>query len=316
MEIFLKRYAWTLNVLVVILAGAVAGRTVSALSAVHLAEPQKLETAEPERPRSVHAVSTTVNAKGLAGLFGVGLPSDEPEPEPEEPEEVVDLGEEIPTTLNATLVATVEARPKHYSVALITDNNERSTAVYGVGDLLMGSAEVLRVERRRVLVRNEDRTEYLEMDGEKEEGSAPAVASATRQRPTATGRRGRPERPTSSGPDLSDSIKRTGDNEYAVTKDAIESTLSNLNTIATQARIVPAFEDGVAQGFRLFSIRPGSIYSQIGIQNGDVVRKINGFEINSPDRALEVYQRLRESSRVEVELERRGQSIRKVYNIQ
>ena len=316
MEIFLKRYSWTLNVAVVVLAGVVAGRTVSALSAVHLAEPVSVESPEAERPRTVHAVASTVNARSLADVFGVGLPSDKPEPEPEEPEEI-DLGEEVPTSLNATLVATVEARPERFSVALITDNTSRSTAVYGIGDMLMGSAEILRVERRRVLVRNAGRTEYLEMDGE-EGDSSPTVASATRRGPVTSPRRTEATRASSSpsGPDLSDSIERTGENEYTVAQDAIESTLANLNTIATQARIVPAFKNGVAEGFKLFSIRPGSIYAQIGIQNGDVVRKINGFEINSPDRALEVYQRLRESSRVEVELERRGQTVRKVYNIQ
>ena len=32
-----------------------------------------------------------------------------------------------------------------------------------------------------------------------------------------------------------------------------------------------AFKDGVAQGFKLISIRPDSIYSKIGIVNGDVI---------------------------------------------
>jgi general secretion pathway protein C len=316
MEIFFKRYAWTLNVAVVVLAAVVAGRTVSALSAVHLAEPPTIEPDQRERPRAVHAVTATVSAQGLASVFGVKLPSDEPAPDPEPDEPEIDLGDEVPTSLNATLVATIEARPDRYSVALITDNSARSTAVYGVGDMLMGSAEIVRVERRRVLIRNAGRTEYLEMDGE--EGAVTPPVAATRRPTVAATRRGGgdAEGGAPTGPDLSDSIRRVGDNEYAVAQDALESTLSNLNTIATQARIVPAFKNGVAEGFKLFSIRPGSIYAQIGIQNGDVIRKINGFEINSPDRALEVYQRLRDARRVEVELERRGQTINKVYNIE
>ena len=65
----------------------------------------------------------------------------------------------------------------------------------------------------------------------------------------------------------------------------------------------------------LFSIQPGSLYASIGIENGDVIQRINGYEINSPDKALEMYQRLRESSHVTIELERAGQVVRKEYNV-
>ena len=95
----------------------------------------------------------------------------------------------------------------------------------------------------------------------------------------------------------------------------IDSTFSNLNTIATQARIVPSFKNGVANGFKLFSIQPGSLYASIGIENGDVIQRVNGYEINSPEKALELYQRLQQSQHVSIELGRGGQAIRKEYNI-
>ena len=72
---------------------------------------------------------------------------------------------------------------------------------------------------------------------------------------------------------------------------------------------------GQANGFKLFQIQPGSLYSSIGIENGDVITRINGYEVNSPDKALEVYQKLRESPHVTIELERGGQPIKKDYNI-
>ena len=76
------------------------------------------------------------------------------------------------------------------------------------------------------------------------------------------------------------------DNKYDVKKSVLDGTLSNLNSVATQARIVPSFKNGVANGFKVFSIQPNSFYSAIGVENGDVVQKINGYEINSPDKAL------------------------------
>ena len=110
-------------------------------------------------------------------------------------------------------------------------------------------------------------------------------------------------------------MKKLADNRYEVKKKFIDDTLSNLNNIATQARIVPSFKNGVANGFKLFSIQPGSLYSAIGVENGDVIQRINGYEMNSPDKALEVYQKLRESPHITIEIERNGQVVRKEYNV-
>lgn len=304
METFFKRWFWTVNVAVVALAGVLAARTVTAFAAARLAEPPAITTPadKPQVRNPVRTFAATVNEKALAAVFGMTVAEEVPTATPVEPQ--VPAGSEVPTSLNATLVATVEADPREYSVAVITDNASRETGVYGVGDTLMGSAEVVSVERRRVLVRNNGRTEVLEMDAE--EGGKPQVASAA---PSIT-----PVHRNDDGAN-GEGIKKVSENEYVVSREEIDKTLSNLNSIATQARIVPAFKNGVAQGFKLFSIRPGSIYAKIGIQNGDVIKRINGYEINSPDKALEIYQKLQTASRVDVELERRGQTLKKSYSI-
>ena len=69
---------------------------------------------------------------------------------------------------------------------------------------------------------------------------------------------------------------------------------------------MPSFKNGAANGFKLFSIQPNSLYASIGIENGDVIQRVNGYEINSPEKALELYQKLRESRHVTIELERGG----------
>jgi membrane-associated protease RseP (regulator of RpoE activity) len=83
----------------------------------------------------------------------------------------------------------------------------------------------------------------------------------------------------------------------------------NLNDIAMQARIVPAFRDGVAVGFKLFSIRPDSIYAELGIQNGDIVTSINDLDLNSPEKALEIYSKLKGARRFDIGIERGTQWI-------
>ncbi len=79
--------------------------------------------------------------------------------------------------------------------------------------------------------------------------------------------------------------------------------------VAMQARIVPAFERGIPIGFKLFSIRPGSVWSHVGLQNGDVIERINGLDLTSPEKAMTVYSTLRCARRFEVEVRRRGEPL-------
>ena len=84
--------------------------------------------------------------------------------------------------------------------------------------------------------------------------------------------------------------------------------------LATQARLSPAFKDG-RPGFRLFAIRPDSIYAKLGIQNGDFIKRVNGNDLTSPERLLELYSKLRDASRIEIELDREGTAAVKRYTI-
>jgi hypothetical protein len=82
------------------------------------------------------------------------------------------------------------------------------------------------------------------------------------------------------------------------------------NDFMNSARIVPSFKDGVAQGFKLFAIRPDSFYARLGLLNGDTVRRINGFEITTPERGLELYAQLKDAKELRVDIERRGTPMR------
>src|SRR5205823_4874116 len=105
--------------------------------------------------------------------------------------------------------------------------------------------------------------------------------------------------------DIGKNIKKTGENSYEVQQDEVNKALNNLAELSTQARIVPAFEGGKTVGFKLFSIRPGSLYSKIGLQNGDVITRINGYEMTDPAKGLEIYTKLKDAKSVTVDMKRR-----------
>jgi general secretion pathway protein C len=220
------------------------------------------------------------------------------------------------------MVAGIVAERPMWSTAVLVDLTSRATHTYGIGEEIQGS-KLLSVERIRddrdatghavrvvAIVCNAGRKEYIDFDSGGGGSHAPNVGVAPVPLPAAAAAdAGTPP------PIPGDGVRKTGENKYDVKKAVLDSTLSNLNSVATQARIVPSFKNGVANGFKVFSIQPNSFYSSIGVENGDVIQKINGYEINSPDKALEIYQKLREARHVTVDVERNGQLIRKEYNV-
>jgi len=81
------------------------------------------------------------------------------------------------------------------------------------------------------------------------------------------------------------------------------------------ARVVPAVKDGKADGFKLYAIRPSSVYAALGLQNGDTLHKVNNNELTTADKALEVYVKLREAKNIKLEIVRRGKTITIEYRI-
>jgi len=116
-------------------------------------------------------------------------------------------------------------------------------------------------------------------------------------------------------PDLAKGIKKLGEHNYELQRGTLESVLGNMNLLSRSARIVPEMKDGKAAGFRLFAVRPDGPFAMIGMQNGDIISSINGLEITSPEKALEVYAKLKSASHLSLGMERNGQKVTKEYNI-
>jgi general secretion pathway protein C len=110
-------------------------------------------------------------------------------------------------------------------------------------------------------------------------------------------------------------IKKTSEHAYDIQRSTLESVLGNMSLLSRSARIVPEIRDGKAAGFRLYSVRPDGPFALIGMQNGDVISSINGLEITSPEKALEVYAKLKSASHLSLGLERNGQKVTKDYSI-
>ncbi len=105
---------------------------------------------------------------------------------------------------------------------------------------------------------------------------------------------------------LLDTITKIDDLNYEVPRPTVERLIANPDAFARQARIVPAIRNGQPEGFKLYAIRPNTLWATIGLKNGDTIRAINGMPLTSLDKALEVYTKVKDATRLEIELNRRG----------
>jgi general secretion pathway protein C len=104
----------------------------------------------------------------------------------------------------------------------------------------------------------------------------------------------------------SEGVKKVSDSKYMVDQREMLASTENMSQILTQARALPYMEQGKTVGFRISEITPGSIYEKIGLQNGDVIQKVNSQEVDDPAKFFQLYQGLRTERFIAIDLIRGG----------
>jgi general secretion pathway protein C len=115
--------------------------------------------------------------------------------------------------------------------------------------------------------------------------------------------------------EISSKIHKISDNEFNIERSVVDSILENQAELMKSARIVPEKEGDKVVGIRLFGIKPESLLGTLGLENGDRLQQINGFDMASPEKALEAYARLRTADHLTVAINRKGKDQNIDFNI-
>ena len=142
----------------------------------------------------------------------------------------------------------------------------------------------------------------------------PPPVAAPAEEPSRRSRRGASSAPALPA-EISEKIQKVSETEFNVDRSVIDNVLENQAQLMRSARIVPEQKDGKTVGIRLFGIRQDTLLGTLGMQNGDRLEKINGFDMASPEKALEAYARLRTATSLTVNLTRRGKPLTIEYQI-
>jgi general secretion pathway protein C len=192
-----------------------------------------------------------------------------------------------PTELKLKLWGTVSGLGGQ-TYAVIEEAKSRQQNLYKVGDAVQ-TATVKMVFREKVILSVNGEDEVLEI--EETQGRA--------------GGRMPPQTPTKS--------RRQ---KITLKRSQIESSVKNVNELMKQVKIRPHTENGQAAGLMLSSIQRNSIFRRMGLRSGDVITGVNGNSLVSVDDALKIYENMKSSSNMSIEIKRRGRNRTIDYNIE
>jgi general secretion pathway protein C len=185
--------------------------------------------------------------------------------------------------------------------------------LYREGSSVDGS-RVLAVHASSVIVSSSSGACQLLMFDEEEEALARAPAPAEKPSPGSRSARGR--NAGLSDEELNEGIEKVTDTKFNIQRGLVDKALANQGSLMKTARVIPHEENGRVVGVKLYGIRRNSLLGRLGVRNGDMLRTINGFDMASPDTALEAYSVLRSADKLTLAVKRQSKEVTIEYNIE
>jgi general secretion pathway protein C len=212
-------------------------------------------------------------------------------------------GEEVSATATRTdlkLFGTVVAAER--SQVLLEVNKELK--LYRLDEEIPGGGIIEEIQRNQVTIRNRDQSLTTLMLHDQE--SLPSRVAPSKVAPSRA-----ETSPTTTG-----EVKEVGENRWLISRNTIESVRENFADQLRLAQMQPRTVDGKTDGFLIQRINPRSLLVKLGLQRGDVIIDVNNIKLDSPEKALQVFQQLREARQISVAVERNGQPMSFSYEIE
>ena len=264
--------------LTIILSSICAGKTITAWLDYKLSpEPAININPLPQAQKSLQVKHTSQKTKlDYKAVIERNLFGGDPYGTKAPPQKEEQKPEDLPLSqLKLKLKGTIVDKNGKYSTAIIEDLARKSQDLYHVGDKVK-NALIKKIARTYVIINTGSRDEILAMN------------------PDEMGKKSSPQ------------IQRTGSGKIKVSRKLIEHSMSNLASIMQDALIKPYFRRGKVEGFKITRIRNGSLYSQLGLKNGDVLIGINNEKLDDPKKLLTLYDRFKNLNEIKLKIKRRG----------
>jgi len=191
------------------------------------------------------------------------------------------------------LIGTVVG-PKELSYGIFRDS-AGIQEVFKIGDPVFDIGKLYRVQHDKVIIRKGEKTVEILLEDVK-------VKEVKKQASAAS-------------PSPSSFAQKIGRSTYMVDQTRLQQAIANPGQMMTDARLRPNIVNGKEEGFVLSEVKQGGVYHSLGLQDGDVLLRINEYDISNPERALQAFTALKGMERVQVDLIRSGSRMTMTYQI-
>ena len=109
-------------------------------------------------------------------------------------------------------------------------------------------------------------------------------------------------------PQSEEFARKAGEDYLMVSADKITDMVSNIDQYVGQVVAYQHRENGKPAGFRIRHLIKGNDFEKLGIKNGDIIKRVNGLEVNDIPDVLKTIYKLSDDTDFQMEVERNGQT--------
>ncbi len=208
-----------------------------------------------------------------------------------------------PTSLPIKLVNTIVLQDSVKSIASVAVRGATTPTEVREGDKVETMAQIGKIERLRVVIKNikSNECEFIDNFDERIKNASPITYVDAQ-----------------SGKKLLDASRpkeiRNEGNKFIIKKSYRDQILQDVGNILSQARAVQLKNPDGTLSFKMTEVVPGSIYSHLNILDGDIIHHINGREITNLNDIMNMFGRIKDVDHLSISLNRGGSDIELEYD--
>ncbi|MGZ3788701.1 MAG: hypothetical protein ACXVLQ_09275 [Bacteriovorax sp.] len=211
-------------------------------------------------------------------------------------ESIVCLDAQKRTNLEIKLLDTIVLQDSVKSVASVQFRGSSELTNVREGERLDEMAEVSKIDRMKLILKNLQTGDCEYASSEAEEGPAmPPLNIISPQKGKALFK------------SMNPNIKNVG-NSFKIKRTFRDSMINNMSEVLTQAKALQITNPDGSLCFKMTEVVPGSLYSQLNIQENDIICNINGKKIENLNELMGLLGRIKEIDQFQIGLKRNGMS--------
>ncbi len=192
------------------------------------------------------------------------------------------------------LVGTAIAEDPNYSVAVIESGLDGKQRSYHEGEQI-GGVLIVEILRARVIVETEQGEDFITLSkplAMLRPLTAKAQRSGASQSPV----------PVVSRTSSSNNLRNQ---EIYLNGKALIAELGNVDDKIQDVNVDTVNIYGRPAGVKIHPIEPDSIFSKIGLKNGDMIKEVDGLKITRPEQVIAIFKKLKAGDDVDIKVKAR-----------